>query len=358
VFSTGPEIPPTVLGGVVTDRLTGQPVAGAAVVALPEADTVPYVAIADQEGFFAIRFLPPGPYVLRGLRDGDGDWRVGAAEPRDERAVEVAAGDTLVEPLALLVPDTTPPSLVRAEFVDSVTVRLDFDDALDPEDPQASLEVRVVGTADGHEPRATAIAPHLVEEAFEAERAALAAEDSAAAAAAAAADSARRAEAQDSTAEGEPLLGAEADSVAPGPAVPAVTRAARPAAPPRIDVPRGPDGLPLPTREWYVRLDGPLAPGATSLAFVTGARNVHGLGEGGGEAEFTAPLPEPPPDEVAPPEGAAPPPPDGEAPPPLGDEPDPGQGAPPPDARGEAAPPPDAEPYAGEGARAEPPRSR
>ncbi|HSM37449.1 MAG TPA: Ig-like domain-containing protein [Longimicrobiales bacterium] len=322
VFSTGPEIPGTVLGGVVTDRMTGAPLAGAAVAAVQPGDTVPYVAIADEEGFFAIRFLPPGPYVLRGFRDGNGDWAVGAQEPRDEIAVEVTPEDTLVAPLALLFPDTTPPSLVRAEWVDSVTVRLDFDDALDPEDPQASLSVRVVGTTAGHEPGATPIAPHVLE-------AALLAADSAAAAAA---DSVAGGEADAAPGPGEPpgpgaadpdagrdaLLGAEIDSLAAagadslaGPAPPPVPRAQRGAGP-AIDVARGPDGAPLPTREWYVRLDAPLVPGATYLVFVSGARNVQGAGDGGGEVELAVPeaAPEPAPEDVPPdplPEGAAPP---------------------------------------------------
>ena len=375
VFSTGPEIPPTVLGGVVTDRMTGQVVAGAAVAAVPVGDTVAYVAIADGEGFFAIRFLPPGRYDLRGLRDADGDWAIGAYEPRAERAVDVAAGDTLVEPLALLAPDTTVATLVRVEYVDSVTLRLDFDDALDPEDPQPDLAVRVVGTSNGQEPRATPMAPHVLEETLNAEAAA---EAEAAAAAGEAADTAAFApevgEPGDSAAAPAPdedggLLGravrgrAAADTaaaVAPRDTLGAPTPrdtlgaptpqdtlgalalgqgAERTAAgPPRpaIDVPRAPDGTPLPTRAWYVRLSAPLRPGATYSVFVAGARNVHGLLPGGGEAEITAPVPEAP-DEEPPPEED--PPADG-VPPPESDPP--AEGVPPPDGDPPAEPSPGA----------------
>ncbi|HUG01033.1 MAG TPA: Ig-like domain-containing protein [Longimicrobiales bacterium] len=336
VFSTGPEIPPTVLGGVVTDRMTGQVVPGAAVAAVPVGDTVAYVAIADGEGFFAIRFLPPGRYDLRGLRDADGDWAIGAFEPRAERAVDVVAGDTLVEPLALLAPDTTVATLVRVEYVDSVTLRLDFDDALDPEDPQPDLAVRVVGAPNGQEPRATPMAPHVLEETLNAEAEAAAGE---------AADTAAFArevgEPGDSAAapapdEDEGLLGRAvrgraavdtAAAVAPqdtlGAPAPQDTlgalalgqgaeRTAAGSPRPPIDVPRAPDGTPLPTRAWYVRLSAPLRPGATYSVFVAGARNVHGLLPGGGEAEITVPVPEapdeePPPEEDPPAEGVPPP---------------------------------------------------
>lgn len=305
VFSTGPEISPTVLGGVVTDRMTGQPVPGAAVAATPVGDTVAYVAIADAEGFFAIRFLPPGPYDLRGLRDADGDWTIDAFEPRDQRAVEVAAGDTLVEPLALLAPDTTAATLVRAEFVDSVTLLLAFDDGLDPEDPQADLTVRVLGTSTAHEPAATPLAPHALEALLGA--AAGAARDSAAAADSAALAAPGAPEAPDTAAaDDDGLLGRPADRAPPADTAAAAAGRDEPAPagrgvgpgivgalPPGVEVPRAPDGSRLPTRSWYARLSEPLVAGATYAVLVAGARNVHGLPSGGGEAEVAVPLPEP-----------------------------------------------------------------
>ncbi|MEN8375338.1 MAG: Ig-like domain-containing protein [Gemmatimonadota bacterium] len=327
VFSTGPEVPATVLGGVVSDRMTGQPVAAAAVAATPVGDTVPYVAMTDEQGFFAIRFLPEGAYDLRALRDGDGDWTVDAFEPRDERAVQVASGDTLVETLALLAPDTSSAILVRAEFVDSFTLRLDFDDALDPQDAQPDLIARVVDESTRAEIGSTAFAPHALQELLTRQvEDARAAADSAAAPdsaavpdSAAAADSAAAPEPEDDPGAG--LLGREAGEDAAGAdsadadvtaAAPdsagAVDRAAAGpgagrggiplgaglgAPPPPIEVPRGPAGEPLPTREWYLRLAAPLTPGAAYAVSVAGVRNVHGLGGGAGDARFSAPVPQP-----------------------------------------------------------------
>ncbi len=70
IFSTGAEMTPTVLAGSIIDRITGQQVDGARVMARIERppgversddELVPtHVAITDSSGVYAFRYVPPG----------------------------------------------------------------------------------------------------------------------------------------------------------------------------------------------------------------------------------------------------------------------------------------------------------
>lgn len=132
VFTTGPEFERNALAGELWDRVTGDPIVGAEVVALSE-DSVPYVAVTDSAGIFAMRYLPTGRYELSGLIDRDRDRTVDPFEPQGRGDdVVIGAADTLLTSFALMVPDTTPPRLALGEKIDSTQVRITFDDPLDP----------------------------------------------------------------------------------------------------------------------------------------------------------------------------------------------------------------------------------
>lgn len=143
-FSTGPPVASTVVEGSVTDRVTGRPVPGARVLflALP-ADTTPYTAVADRQGDFRLRALPPGTYWAYAFQDRNANLRLDrSAEPYDSVRFSVAEGPTGPSlQLAIAEPDSTPPVLVAALAEDSVTVRLEFDDFLLPDQEEASVTV-------------------------------------------------------------------------------------------------------------------------------------------------------------------------------------------------------------------------
>lgn len=144
VFSTGAEIPNTVVAGVAVDRLTGRPVSkNLRVEATRLPDSTRYVAVGDTAGFFALRHLPPGEYRLVTYQDGNRNRRLDFSEPMFGGAIEIRAADTTLVELPLLAQDTTPARLTRAEVQDSVTVMLRFDDAIDPELRLVDLRVRV-----------------------------------------------------------------------------------------------------------------------------------------------------------------------------------------------------------------------
>src|SRR5690606_29574738 len=83
IFSTGPEIPASTVAGQVTDRLTAEAVGGARVEAINESDSSIYVALSDTAGFFALRHIPPGSYLVRPFLDRNRNKRLNFSEPLD-----------------------------------------------------------------------------------------------------------------------------------------------------------------------------------------------------------------------------------------------------------------------------------
>ena len=132
VFSTGGAIVPNALGGLVTDRITGRAVVNARVEAIARADSTVYTTVTDTGGFFALRALPTGVYTARVYSDQNRNRKLDPLEARASRDVTLGASDTIPVELTLLVPDTTPARLLRAEIRDSLQVRLTFDDYMDP----------------------------------------------------------------------------------------------------------------------------------------------------------------------------------------------------------------------------------
>lgn len=142
VFSTGPEFAPNALAGEVWDRVTGEPVPSIDVFAVSD-DSVRYTARTDSLGLFVMRYLPPGSYGLRSFDDRNANDSADAFEIQGVgEAVALGSADTLLTAFWVMLPDTTPPRLAQGEKIDSSTVRLIFDDPLDPEQ---SLEGLVRG---------------------------------------------------------------------------------------------------------------------------------------------------------------------------------------------------------------------
>ncbi|HUE77405.1 MAG TPA: carboxypeptidase-like regulatory domain-containing protein [Longimicrobiales bacterium] len=289
VFSTGAPIPPTAVAGLIEDRLTGDAVAGARVAATRREDAVVYVAVSDTGGFFSLRNIPAGVYDVQAWLDQDRDREPDFLEPQDAEAFPLEAQDTVVLTMALLPGDTTPARLLRAEVVDSMRVRLHFDDYFEPGPVAGRASVWLLPDTTfvtaGSLIHSTALHSLLAVER-------------------AAADSVRMAAelAADTLA---PRGAAVDDSIA----APDTTRVRRlpvlppadPAAPgQRGGVPATPRGQGArsqrPSRELVVVLPVPLAPEATYLVEVSDVLNIHDLPGGGGRVTFATPARADPPD--------------------------------------------------------------
>jgi hypothetical protein len=131
-FSTGPPIPSTRVTGRILNAVTGQPQAQARVhfLALPQ-DSTPYAAVVDREGDFERRALPPDTYWAFGFVDQNRNRLLDRRlEPYDSLRLDLSPDGSADLEFRLTDPDTTPAQLVQAEAVDSVTLRLEFDDPL------------------------------------------------------------------------------------------------------------------------------------------------------------------------------------------------------------------------------------
>lgn len=261
VFSTGPPVPSTAVGGLVLDRLTGRPATRVAVQALGLPDSVTYNTVGDSAAFFALANLPVGQYVVVAYVDQNGNRRRDPSESASpRRLVTLNTGtDTVALELSVVPADTTPPRVTRAEARDSVEVHVFTDDPLEPEAPLDQIQVALFALPDTTPVtggvRLLWLRDHQAEQR---ERAEAVRRDSAAAADTAAAPPAGRGAGRG------------------GRAVPADTAL-------------------LPQREFVLVPASPLSPGARYLVRIEGMTNVSGIAGGGGSADFEVPTPRAPP---------------------------------------------------------------
>ncbi len=235
IFSTGPAIPTTALGGLVSDRLTSRPVANARVLAVSAIDSAAYATQTDTAGFFAFRSLPMGAYRVTAFTDLNRNRKLDGADPRDSTFANVATvRDTQVVEFSVLAPDSTPARLLRADARDSLQVRLAFDDFMEGNEPLAGVTARAWQFPDSTP--VSGVVLHLRD--FEARQR------------------------------------AARDTLVPPP----VRRAAR------ADTSRI-----LPSQELVWVPNRPLTPRARHRITVTGIRNITGLANGGGSVTFEAP---------------------------------------------------------------------
>lgn len=279
VFSTGGEFQANAVGGLVWDRITGEPVEDVQVVlraGTPDDegfDTLPqHVAFADTTGIFALRYLPAGSYHVTAFQDRNLNGRTDPFEVQGSLAgLQVGAADTVVTDLSAMVPDTTPPQLVRAEVLDSLTLRIQVDDALDP-DMDLSQAVAGVFPEDGSPPAMARVLHPWQWTAYQDTLRAV--EDSLAAEAAA-----REPEpvvVDTAVADTAQVLDTARAQVAPGARPPlgggGLGAAGRPAE--RIFLP---NGQRIPAREFFVRLLEPLRPGEPYTVRIRALVNISGL---------------------------------------------------------------------------------
>jgi hypothetical protein len=133
-FSTGPQLVPAVIAGLVADRITGLPVKQAIVEVRSRADSLPYIAAVDSTAFFALRHMAVGAYEIRAFVDQNRNQTMDRTESRAQAQVRTInrATDTIMTQLWIVPADTTVPLVTRAEARDSLQVRITTDDWLDP----------------------------------------------------------------------------------------------------------------------------------------------------------------------------------------------------------------------------------
>lgn len=154
VFSTGPVPIPTTVAGIVWDRITGRGVADYEVRATGTVgDSAQYLAMTDEAGVFALRFLPTtidvpegrvGRFQLTAFEDRNRDGTVGSMEVQGSRVGLVPEADTLILDIAVLQPDTTPAQITSVTALDSITILIELDDYLDPDFSLAGVAVTVL----------------------------------------------------------------------------------------------------------------------------------------------------------------------------------------------------------------------
>ncbi|MDE0807188.1 MAG: Ig-like domain-containing protein [Longimicrobiales bacterium] len=142
LFSTGPEMLPNVAAGVVIDGITLLPLEGTTIIASVKAfgavDTesesgLEHVAITDSSGVYAFRYLPAGNYSITAFVDENRNNSPELTEPVAEDHLVVNPNDTVFLDMRLLRPDSTSAELNAIRLIDSLTLLVEFDDYLNPE---------------------------------------------------------------------------------------------------------------------------------------------------------------------------------------------------------------------------------
>ena len=147
VFSTGGDIPNTRLSGAAFDWTLGRPAPRALVEALAidsaRKDTTFYQALADSSGRYEMRYLPPGPYLLRAVLDRNSNRGLEPLEPWD--TVRVTVMQDVVADMYAFVHDTVGLRISDFAISDSGrTLKISFDKPFAPGQTWTPERVRVV----------------------------------------------------------------------------------------------------------------------------------------------------------------------------------------------------------------------
>ncbi len=146
LFSTGPEFGHARIGGIALHWIDQRIVPRALIEAVPLPDSVGYLTLADSGGQFNLEGVAPGKYIVYATQDENGDRRRSPREAYDSLMVTVDSSTNVA--LYMFPHDTTAPRLQQATFVDSITVRVDFSQSLDPSQSFDTAHVHVLQLPD------------------------------------------------------------------------------------------------------------------------------------------------------------------------------------------------------------------
>ena len=146
VFSTGGAIPNTRLSGAAFDWVAGAGAPRALVEALvidsAKTDTVAYQTRSDSSGRYDLRYMPPGPYLVRTVLDRNGNRALDPLEPWDTVRVTITQNTTA--DLYAFVRDTASVRITAFTTLDSGrTVKLTFDKPYAPGQFWPNEKVRI-----------------------------------------------------------------------------------------------------------------------------------------------------------------------------------------------------------------------
>jgi hypothetical protein len=295
LFSTGPAIGKARLGGIALQWIEQRFLPRALIEAVPLPDSVGYLTMADSGGQFNLENLAPGRYIVYATVDENGDRRRGFREAYDSVIVRLDSSTNVA--LYTFPHDTNPPRVRSATYVDSITARVEFTQALDPTVKMDTTHVRVLALPDS--------TPVAVARVFTARQF-----DSVSTAERARADSLR--ELQDTTGRADTTGAARPGRpqrpqiqptvpppAQPPPPPPSARGARQPAAPkgggPPVDtalVRRLLAMRPAPSDKYVVRMVRALKPETRYVVRVLLATNLVGV-KGSGEVGFSVPKPTP-----------------------------------------------------------------
>ena len=146
VFSTGPAMPDGILAGHAFQWVEQRAMVGALIEAVPLPDSVGYLTLSDSAGRFHLDALPAGRYIVYATADQNNNRRRDPREAYDSAAVTL---DSLASvALFTFVHDTAGPRLRVATALDSLTVRLEFSQALAAGAPLDTGRVHVLQLPD------------------------------------------------------------------------------------------------------------------------------------------------------------------------------------------------------------------
>src|SRR5437899_1534709 len=134
------------IGGIVLKWIEQTILARALIEAVPLPDTVGYLTLADSGGQFNLQNLAPGRYIVYATSDDNGDRRRSPREAYDSTLVTLDSSSNVA--LLAFPHDTIAPRPRGATYVDSITVRGDFSQALDPTAPLDTAHVHVLQLPD------------------------------------------------------------------------------------------------------------------------------------------------------------------------------------------------------------------
>ena len=300
LFTTGPEIGHARIGGIVVKWIEQTILVRALIEAVPLPDTVGYLTLADSGGQFNLQNLAPGRYIVYATSDDNGDRRRSPREAYDSTLVTLDSSSNVA--LFAFPHDTIAPRPRGATYVDSITVRGDFSQALDPTAPLDTAHVHVLQLPDS---TPVAVARILTQRQYDSLANIVRQKAESAGAAAIKHDTAAAPNIHPTVPPGPPA------QAVPPPAPPPARPAAPPPPPPPPPPGRGRGAArpsrppvdtalvrkllaqrPVPSDKIVIRLVRPLKPEARYVVRVQGATNLVGR-KGGGDIGFTVPKPVP-----------------------------------------------------------------
>jgi len=289
LFSTGPEIGHARIGGIALKWIDQVVLLHALIEAVPLPDTVGYLTMSDSGGQFNLTNLQPGRYIVYATADENGDRRRGLREAYDSSLVTLDSSSNVA--LYTFPHDTVPPRPRGATHVDSVSVRIEFSQALDP---TASLDTTHVHVLELPDSSPVAIDKILTQRQFDSLTTLI--KQKADSAAAAARDTAGRARmVHDTSARPNihPTVPPSPPQVAPTQPARGAAAAARAPAKFPVDTTLVRQLLaqrPIPSDKIVIRLVHPLKPETRYVVRITGATNLVGK-KGDGAVGFSVPKP-------------------------------------------------------------------